>query len=64
MTYQHPQLNKAQPIKVAGSSQLQGTKDKVIFQRDYVDLGAMLYEHIPMVGNVIQYIKKKAVANV
>ncbi|QOL27024.1 nuclear transport factor 2 family protein [Thalassotalea sp. LPB0316] len=60
MTYIHKQLNKAQPITVEGHTKLIAEGDKVIYHRDYVDMGAMVYEYIPLVGRMIKYIKNRA----
>lgn len=54
----HPKLNKGKSITVNGIS-LVRYNDKVYFHRDYFDLGAMLYEHIPLLGYLIKNIKSK-----
>jgi len=61
MTYKHPKLNGGEEIHVEGSSFIKGSQDKVYFHRDYLDVGSMLYEHIPLLGAFIRWIKKKAV---
>jgi len=63
MTFCHPTLNKGQEVEVFGSSHIQGTDGKVTYHRDFVDLGSMLYEHIPVVGKLIRYIKRRASKN-
>lgn len=60
MSYQHPKLNKGNVVIVMGSSHIKGYEDKVIYHRDYLDLGSMLYEQIPLFGKLIKFIKKKA----
>lgn len=60
MTFCHPFLNKGREVEVSGSSHIQGDKDKVTYHRDYVDVGAMLYEHIPFIGRLIAFIKRRA----
>nr|WP_320012363.1 nuclear transport factor 2 family protein [uncultured Desulfobulbus sp.] len=58
MRLRHNSLARGNPVTVEGISQL--TFDdggKVTFHRDYFDLGAMLYEHIPLLGRVIRVIK-------
>lgn len=59
MTYQHKQLNGGKEIEVEGHSLLKGRGEKVIYHRDYLDLGQMLYEHIPFLGRVIRLLKKR-----
>ena len=47
-------------VSVIGSSHIKGSQDKVTFHQDYIDLGAMLYEQLPIVGRLIKWIKTKA----
>ncbi|HEA17943.1 hypothetical protein LCGC14_2560880 [marine sediment metagenome] len=61
MQYAHPKLNGAQQISVAGHSYLRFAGEKIINHRDYFDVGALLYRHIPLLGSVIKYIDKRAV---
>ncbi|MGJ8682820.1 nuclear transport factor 2 family protein [Paraglaciecola sp.] len=60
MTYQHNKLNKGKKVVVEGSSFIKGHEGKVIYHRDYLDLGAMLYEQIPFFGTLTKWIKAKA----
>lgn len=60
MSYRHPRLNKGEMVRVCGSSHIKGEQDKVIYHRDYLDLGAMLYEQLPFFGRLIKWIKSKA----
>lgn len=60
MTYQHPKLNKGRTVTVVGTSHIKGEDDKVIYHRDYLDLGAMLYEQLPILGKLTKWIKTKA----
>lgn len=60
MTFSHPKLNNGNEISVEGHSFLSQQDNKVIRHRDYLDVGSMLYEHIPLLGAVIKSIKKRA----
>ena len=60
MSYQHPKLNSGRLVFVQGHSYIKGEEDKVIYHRDYLDAGAMLYEQLPVIGKLIQWIKAKA----
>jgi hypothetical protein len=52
-------LNRGDPFKVQGCSNFEfNGEGKVIFHRDYVDLGAMVYERLPLQGKVISLIKR------
>lgn len=59
MTYRHPRLNKCEPIAVQGSSHLLWTENRVFQQRDFFDAGALLYEHLPVLGRMIGWLKKR-----
>lgn len=59
MTLIHPKLNGGKPVVVPGTTHLNFQDDKVIFHRDYFDLGQMLYEQLPILGHVIKAIKRK-----
>ncbi|MFT7009182.1 MAG: hypothetical protein ACJAXJ_003730 [Colwellia sp.] len=60
MSYQHPKLNSGKLVIVKGHSHIKGENEKVIYHRDYLDAGVMLYEQLPFIGRVIQWIKAKA----
>ena len=62
MSYQHPRLNAGKIVNVQGSSHIKGLNDKVIYHRDYLDLGAMLYEQLPLLGRIISWLKNRATA--
>lgn len=59
MTYTHPKLNKGNEVFVEGHSLIKGRDNKVISHRDYVDFGAMLYEHIPLLGSIVKKVKSR-----
>jgi hypothetical protein len=60
MSYQHPKLNSGRIITVHGHSHIKGEQEKVIYHRDYLDAGAMLYEQLPIIGKIIQWVKARA----
>lgn len=59
MTLEHPKLSKGKPVAVNGVSHLKFADGKVIYHRDYFDLGEMLYENLPILGSVIKSIKQR-----
>jgi limonene-1,2-epoxide hydrolase len=61
MTYATDKLNSGEPIVIQGNSIIKfgGTEDKVVYHRDYLDVGAMVYEHIPVLGWGVRQIKAK-----
>ncbi|MEB0041177.1 MULTISPECIES: nuclear transport factor 2 family protein [unclassified Pseudomonas] len=58
MSFRHPRLNAGHLIHVEGCSHLLW-KDKVYQHRDFFDAGAMLYEHVPIMGRAISWLKRR-----
>lgn len=54
--FRHPRLAAGRPISVAGCSHLRW-RGQVYFHQDYYDAGALLYEHVPLLGGVIGWLK-------
>lgn len=59
MEYAHPALQGGAHQTLEGSSYLQLRDGKVFFQRDYYDMGAMLYEKLPLLGTIVRRVKKR-----
>lgn len=59
MSYRHPRLSGGRPIRVAGCSHLLWSDGRVYRHRDYFDAGALLYEHLPVLGRVIAWLKRR-----
>ncbi|MFJ3155525.1 nuclear transport factor 2 family protein [Pseudomonas protegens] len=59
MSYRHPRLNGGGLIQVAGCSYLQWRDARVYRHRDYFDAGALLYEHLPLLGAMIAWLKRR-----
>ncbi len=60
MSFRHPKLARGRTIEVDGLSYLQfDDTGKVSYHRDYFDLGAMLYEHLPLLGRLVKTIKRR-----
>jgi limonene-1,2-epoxide hydrolase len=51
--------NQSSSISVNGVSLLTLKDDRVVYHRDYYDMGEMVYEHVPVLKRVIHYIKKR-----
>jgi hypothetical protein len=58
MHLSHPQLNAGQSVTVPGVSHLRFA-ETIHWHRDYFDLGAMLYEQLPLLGRIIRAIKRR-----
>lgn len=60
MRLTHPRLRRGREIRVEGCSHLQFAADgRVARHQDYFDAGAMLYEHLPLLGRVIRLVKRR-----
>ncbi|PKE30450.1 nuclear transport factor 2 family protein [Rahnella sp. AA] len=59
MEFSHPALKKGQAMFLSGASHLRLTENRIIYQRDYYDLGAMLYEHVPLLGGAVRAVKAR-----
>ena len=54
-------LKSGEEIKLEGISHLKFDQKTglAIYHRDYFDMGAFIYEHIPVFGGLVKYIKRK-----
>jgi SnoaL-like domain len=60
MHYAHPRIDSGRAQILRGCSALK-MDGKIIYHEDYYDLGAMLYEHLPILGWVTRKIKHRLV---
>lgn len=58
MRFTHPRLNQGKPIQVRGLSLLKFTS-KVYYHEDSYDLGALIYEHVPVLGAATRFLKTR-----
>ena len=58
MDYAHPRLAGGKILTIRGISHLKYT-DKVYFHEDCYDVGALLYEHLPLLGPVTRFLKHR-----
>lgn len=56
MHFVHPRLNGGRKVVVPGVSHLRFDR-RIHYHRDYFDLGALLYERLPVLGAVIRRLK-------
>lgn len=60
MHMSHAKLKKGAGISVSGATFLKFSEDnRVHYHRDYFDLGAMLYQHLPVLGSVVTSINRR-----
>ncbi len=60
MHLKHKKVGDGVPIVLDGVSVFRYDGDKVIYHRDYFDLGAMIYEKVPVLGALVRWIKNRA----
>lgn len=60
MTVKMKSFNGGKPIVVNGMSHLRfGDDGRVVYHRDSFDLGAMVYEKIPVFGGIVRWLRKR-----
>ena len=59
MVFRHSKLSGGKEIVVRGVSMLEFT-DKVHYHEDVYDLGALMYENIPVLGAPVRMLKRRA----
>ncbi|WP_136068328.1 nuclear transport factor 2 family protein [Modicisalibacter radicis] len=59
LTLVHPRLAGGREVAVEGCSRLRFRGDRVCEHRDYFDAGALLYEHLPLFGTAIRWLKRR-----
>ena len=59
MFVNHPKLKSGETIRVEGASYLKTRNGKIYYQRDYFDMGAMVYEHLPLIGRILNNVKQR-----
>lgn len=60
MSYRHPRLNRGGLISLEGCSMLRWNDEgKVERHRDYFDAGALLYQHVPLLGGAIRWLQRR-----
>jgi ketosteroid isomerase-like protein len=59
MTLSHKDLRSGEPLTVDGVTHIRMAGGLVTYQRDYYDLGALVYENVPVVGALVRWVKGK-----
>ncbi len=59
MYFQHPKLGGGKEIKVRGVSLLK-FEDNVSYHEDIYDVGALMYENVPLLGTPVKWLKRRA----
>lgn len=59
MRMRHKAVAGGKEIAVPGVSHFRFKGGKAVYHRDYFDMGAFVYEHVPVIGAGVRYVKKK-----
>ncbi len=54
-------LKGGEPVLLDGTSHIRfgGDAGKAVYHRDYFDMGAFVYENVPVLGSLVRYTKKR-----
>lgn len=63
MSLSHKDLNNGDIIMVEGVSHVRFENGKALTQHDYYDAGALVYEHTPLIGRLVRWVKGKIVGS-
>ncbi|MEH8020660.1 nuclear transport factor 2 family protein [Rheinheimera metallidurans] len=59
MQFAHPAIAKGKLLEVDGCSVLRWQDNMIIYQRDYYDLDAMVFQHLPILGWLTAKVKHR-----
>ncbi|MCY0964480.1 nuclear transport factor 2 family protein [Parathalassolituus penaei] len=59
MHYRHPRIGGGRWITVEGGTVLEWNHHRVIRHQDLFDAGQMLYQHLPVMGTAIRWLRKR-----
>lgn len=58
MYYSHPRLANGKPLQLNGGSLIK-FNTQIIYHEDFYDMGAMIYQHIPVLGWAVKKINAR-----
>ena len=58
MHYSHPKINAGKHLTLNGSTLIK-FESHIIYHQDFYDMGAMIYQHLPVLGWVIKKINER-----
>jgi len=59
MTLEHKAFNRGKTIRVEGASYLKFRDGRIYYHRDYFDVGALVYENLPVLGGIVRLIRTR-----
>ena len=58
MRFRHKKLGGGKEIEVRGATFVE-FHDRIFLHEDFFDVGSMLYEHIPVMGAGVRFLKRR-----
>jgi hypothetical protein len=58
MSFEHARFKRGETLELSGVSHLKFDQ-RVFYHRDYFDMGAFIYERVPLLSSVIRTIKRR-----
>ena len=59
MHYRHPRLAGGRPLTLRGMSHLHFSSGRIVAHEDIYDMGAMVYEHVPVLRSGVRLLKQR-----
>lgn len=59
MKMRHPKIGNGEEVVLDGVSELIIVNGRIKQQTDFYDMGTMIYEHLPILGALVRFIKRK-----
>ena len=59
MKMRHPTIGKGKEVVLDGVSELIIEDGRIKQQTDFYDMGTMIYEHLPVLGALVRFVKRK-----
>ena len=60
MNYRHKKLASGKPLSLEGASVIR-YQEKITYHEDFYDLGAMIYQQVPVLGFVVKKVNAKLI---
>jgi hypothetical protein len=58
MHYQHPRIKSGKPLTLNGGTLIK-FNSKIVYHEDFYDMGAMIYQHLPVLGWAVKKINTR-----
>ncbi|QDX31232.1 nuclear transport factor 2 family protein [Dickeya poaceiphila] len=62
MHWSHPGISGGKALSLSGCSIVDVQQTRITHQRDYYDVGEMIYEHLPLLGWAVRGVKRRVSA--